>query len=339
MEYKDLDLHGVHDLVDIRGRMIMSRYPQRINTSINHEVAYQMIGGEIRLYPLSDCCITIGSLFCWTQAKCLVFYGDYAAPEEIIFNKEVSIHVGPQKVFRTQTIQIPSVLHKPHRFHNQVIRIVLLGEGLYVKHIFGKYRLPLPEEIPTQKMLVYGSSISQGCNATSPDLSYASILSRRLGFDLYNYALSGHAFCEREVCDFLVSSNTYQIIVYELSVNMLTNGYSVEEFKERVTYLLKQTLLNQPEANIYCVGILPFYGDYGIMKEGEELLNTADEYRMAYRDLVTSFASPRLFYIGDQDLLRVENLSSDLLHPSNYGMIEIADNIYRCIKDKNSFSK
>jgi hypothetical protein len=55
MEYLGLDLHGIAELVDVRGRKVFSRYPQHVNEAIGHTTAYQLNCTEIRLVPLSDC--------------------------------------------------------------------------------------------------------------------------------------------------------------------------------------------------------------------------------------------------------------------------------------------
>lgn len=334
MNYRNVELHGIHELVDVRGRQVMSRYPQKVNKEIQHDVAYQMVGGEIRLVPLGPCSITIGSLFCWTQAKCLVFYGDYASPEEYLFNKQITLSINAHQPFPNQTVQMPEALCKPHVFDHQVVRIVLLGEAFYLKEIFGEYRLPKATEVPDKRMLVYGTSISQGLCATSPELSYASFVARKLGYDLYNYGLSGNAFCEAVVSDFLATSNLYDLIVLELSVNMLTSNYPLAIFTQRVQYLLEQLLAKQPKAKIYCIGILPFYADYGLVREGETLSTKPDEYRQAFAQIVKDMGCSKLHYVDPKTLLSVHNLSSDLLHPSNLGMLEIAEGLSNFIKSK-----
>lgn len=233
MEYCNLELVGIEEIVDIRGRGILSRYPQAVNDCIKHNTAYQLMGSEIRFVPLSDCAITIGSMYCFTQSRVQVFYGDYGQPEEYVFAKEITIDVSKQRVFRDQDTTIPRVLHKPHGFQHNVVRIVVLSEALYIKKMIGCVRIPKRSEVPCQKIMCYGTSITQGCSITSCSSSYAFQLARYLQCDLYNYALSGHAFLEKEVCDFLMTRNmSFDYIVLELSVNMLMEGFDAMTLKK-----------------------------------------------------------------------------------------------------------
>lgn len=146
--------------------------------------------------------------------------------------------------------------------------------------------------------------------------------------DLYNYGLSGHCFCEQEVVDFLAETEQYDIGVFEVSVNMLTNGYTTSEFCERVNYLLEKFSECQPLMEIFCFGILPHYNDFGMHKNTEQLQATANEYRNILKEWVENISKQKITYIEPIELLRVENLSSDLIHPGNMGMIEISDKLY-----------
>lgn len=137
-----LDLHGIQELVDINRYPIFSRYPQSINDAIGNQVSMQVISQEIRFVPLSDCATTIGSHSSSFQNKCLIFYGDYASPEEFIFHKEITLSISFQKVFRSQDDTPPPPLEKPYSFSNKVVRIILLGENFFLKKINGNYRLP-----------------------------------------------------------------------------------------------------------------------------------------------------------------------------------------------------
>ncbi len=330
MQYLGLDLHGISELVDVRGRNIFSRYPHSVNQAIGHLTAYQLNGNEIRLVPLEDCSITLESLGRRHATKIMVYYGDMPYPEEFTFEKEVTI---PVSIAKLNEVTLSERFPQPHSFSFNVVRICIFSENVLIKHISGKYRLPLENEVPTSKMMTYGTSITQGFFPTSVDLTYPNILAKSLKADVVNFGLAGNCLCEKEVADFLATSGSYDRIVLELSVNMLAAGFTTEEFTAKVSYLLDQLILHQPDAKIVCLGTLPFYGDYGMVSPRDQIVSSADEYRSALKQMVADRKNPLILYGDPMKALSMQNLTTDFIHPGNFGMIEIATYLTSLLKD------
>lgn len=329
MEYCGLDLHGIAELVDVRGRKILSRYPQHVNEAIGHTTAYQLNCTEIRLVPLSDCFITLESMGHRHMSKVMVYYGDYAYPEEFLFTKEVTV---PIQMLKFNGTPLPKSLEHPLDFSSSVVRIQVSSENVLIKTISGNYRLPDKFEIPLLKMMAYGTSITQGYYPTSVDLTYPNIVARQIGADLVNYGLAGNALCEPEVTDFLKTSGRYDIILLELSVNMLMMGFSAEQFKERVEYLICELRKHQPKAKILCMGILPFYGDHGIVGSRDVMVSDPMTFRKVLKEVVESNPSINLVYLDPLRACSIADMSTDLIHPGNFGMMKIAQYIIEHLK-------
>lgn len=332
MIYRGLELHNVEEVVTIDDCAIFSRLPTHVNETLQHHIAYQFTSAEIRFVPLGNVVITLASKESFIQPKCLLYYGDFQVGEECIIHRERTFVIEPLKKFDIRIREQASELYKESVFSMDVVRMVLHGEGFYIKDIQGAYRLPNAEEKPTKRMLSYGTSITQGIGATSPDMSYPWMLARRLGMDAYNYALSGKCLCEHELTDFLIQSRTYDVITLELSVNMLALGYGIEVFQERATYLIDCLHSYNPQAHIVCIGILPYWQDYGFKNPLQTPSSTSNAYRTCLQTIVKTRQSTYIHYIDGRDLLSIHNLSSDLIHPSNQGMIEIANKLYEYIK-------
>ena len=331
MEYLDLDLHGIAELIDIRGRKVMSRYPASVNQAIGHTTAYQLTGTEIRLVPLEDCYLTLESMGRRHATRVLVYYGNMMYPEEIHFEKETTI---PILMARFNDINLSEKFPHKHGFSFNVVRVVIFSENVLVRSIHGKHRIPLSSEVPPLKMMSYGTSITQGYSPTAADLTYPNILARWVDADLSNYGLAGNCMCEPEVTDFLKTSGKYDLIVLELSVNMLANGISTEEFVRRVSYLLTEITTYQPDALILCLGVLPFYGDYGMKSPRDTIVSTAHDYRCALESIIEAIPNNKLFYIDPMTALSMENLTTDFIHPGNFGMIEIAMRLKQVYDEK-----
>jgi lysophospholipase L1-like esterase len=322
MEVQGLDLHGIAELVEVRGRKILSRYPDHVNKAMGHTTAYQLNGTEIRLVPEEDCYITLESLGRRHATKVMVYYGDMPYPEEFHFEKEVTI---PVFIAKYNEIVLSEKFPKPYAFSFKVVRLCIFSDNVLIKHISGKHRLPKADEVPSFKMMSYGSSVTQGYFPTSVDLTYPNILARSIKADLSNFGLAGTALCEKEVTDFLKVSGTYDLIVLELSVNMLAAGMTTKAYAQRVTYMLTEMVKHQPQAKILCLGILPFYGDYGMTYARDHIVSSADEFRSTYRKIVLSLNNPNVIYADPLKALSMHNLTTDFIHPSNFGMIEIAE--------------
>lgn len=329
MEYEGLDLHGIVELVDVRGRKVFSRFPQHVNEAIGHTTAYQLNCTEIRLVPLSDCFITLESMGHRHMSKVMVYYGDYAYPEEFLFTKEVTI---PIQLMKINGNPLPKSLERPLDFSSSVVRIMISSENVLIKTISGQYRLPTKDEVPILKMMAYGTSITQGYYPTSVDLTYPNLVAREMGADLVNFGLAGNAKCEKEVTDFLKTSGKYDIILLELSVNMLMMGFSAEQFKERAEYLISELKTHQPKAKIMCLGVLPFYGDYGIVGPRDVMVSDPQTYRNILKEIVESFNSINITYLDPLKACSIGDMSSDLIHPGNIGMIKIAQYILKHFK-------
>jgi lysophospholipase L1-like esterase len=329
MEYLGLDLHGIFELVDMRGRKIFSRYPQHVNETIGHTTAYQLNCTEIRLVPLSDCFITLESMGHRHMSKVMVYYGDYAYPEEFLFTKEVTI---PIQMLKFNEIPLPKSLERPLDFSSSVVRIMISSENVLIKAISGNYRLPTNAEVPILKMMAYGTSITQGYSPTAVDLTYPNIVAREMGADLVNFGLAGNAKCEPEVTDFLKTSGKYDVILLELSVNMLMMGFSAEQFKERVEYMITELKKYQPKAKILCLGVLPFYGDHGLVGPRDEMVSDPQTYRKILKEVVESYNSINITYLDPLQACSIGDMSADLIHPGNIGMIKIAHYILKHFK-------
>lgn len=308
MIYKGLTLSNISEIIRFESVEVLSRFPDKLHKELGHTRGYQMTGSEIRLKPRGVVKITLGSLYSYTRPKAVVIYGENIESVEYdLSNEQVIIIDNSEKKVRNSL------------YSSDIVRIVLIGEMIYIKEVIGDIDLITEENTPAKKMMAYGTSITQGIGATQPEMSYPWLLARKLGFDCINYGMSGCAFIEEDTIEFLCQ-DTYDLIVLELSVNMWGEGFSAKEFGIKYKSLVLKLLDRNKDARIYSFSILPFFADLN----GD---SNADEYRSIHRGIIREIADPRLIYVDSRELISFNNLSSDLIHPSNIGMIEIADNL------------
>ncbi len=138
-------------------------------------------------------------------------------------------------------------------FHHRVWRI-LIGRFTAVFHgiqAYGKeVRPPLQSEKPSQRLLCYGSSITNGASPNLHHLSYIYIAGRRLGWDVLNKGLSGSCRLEPEVAEYIADDDTWDCAFLELGVNMRRSA-SPETFRELAARFLGTLVERHPEKPVF----------------------------------------------------------------------------------------
>lgn len=214
------------------------------------------------------------------------------------------------------------------RFPNRLCRIVLSGGELTLSGIEGEIRPPRPEDLPPV-MMSYGTSITEGHAASRTDLAWNSLTARRVGHDLVNLGSSGTAFCQSAVADYM-AARPWDLCVLEISVNMVGNDFSVDQFRRRATYMVNTLAESHPEAPIFCISLFPWgIGDYWTNSPQHK---KARQYRETLREICEESSHGNVHFVSGPDLLSMTGLSRDLLHPSDHGMIEIADKLSERIR-------
>jgi len=74
------------------------------------------------------------------------------------------------------------------------------------------------------RIVIYGTSITQGGCAGRPGLCYTNILSRRLGMEVINMGFSGNAFGEKEVAAIIAGISEARMFILDYEANAGLNG-------------------------------------------------------------------------------------------------------------------
>lgn len=103
------------------------------------------------------------------------------------------------------------------------------------------------ESIPNpfrKKIIVYGSSITQGASASRPGLTYPARLSRLTGYDFINLGLSGNGNMEKNVAKMLAD-----IVADAFIIDCMPN-MSIDEIQKRTSHLVHLIRSKHPLAPI-----------------------------------------------------------------------------------------
>ncbi len=329
MIYNNIEFHNVAEFSDDpNGQGLrLQRVPENVRRSLNEGAQMRMLQpdtAEIRFVADGPCRVTLSSE---GQTKVTVFCG--------LFDNRQRFIIGPEP--QTIEITIPERLshfdeayHRNMPFSPRIFRLIFGGpqrDPIRFHKIEGEnIRPPQAEDLPRLRYLAYGTSITHGFDAEGPHLSYVSQTARHLGADLINLGVGGSAFCEPELADYIANREDWQIATLALSVNM--DEFPLDIFFDRVSYMVNKVAGSNPTRVVACITLFPYFQDFGVRPADKNPKGASEEYRQALRDAVAAYPHDNAHLIeGPEILTDIGNLTSDLIHPGDNGMIQMGQNL------------
>jgi len=328
MIHDNIELHNVGDVQSVPGvaGLRLQRVPEQVRRHLNEAAQMRMLQPdniEIRFVAEGTARLTLSSE---GESKATVFCG--------LFDYMQRFMIGPEP----QTLELdinPSLAELDQAywadmsFSPKVYRVLLGGtqrDPVYLHGIEGEgIRPPRADELPSLRYLSYGTSITHGFYSEGPHLNYVAQAARRLGADLINLGVGGAAHCESELADYIAARDDWHIASLGLSVNM--QGFPLDEFYERVSYLVNTIAGADTRRPVACITLYPYYRDFGLDVEGG-YCGTPEDYRQALRRALEACPHGNAHLVeGPQLLTDISGLTSDLIHPGDNGMIEMGDNL------------
>lgn len=332
MIFGQAELHNVEELVPVEGRpgLLLQRVPEAVRLGLlekGQEQIRRASNIEIRFgaKESEDIPVILASYGGVSVAQ--LYYGDYWVEDVLIGEAPTTITLRSREpMFQFADPWCEKV---PRSSFGPIWRIVIQGYEVHLIDIpDGMITLPQKQELPARRYLAYGTSITFGISASTPDLSYVSQTASRLGLDPINLGMPGAAFCERAIAEYIAERKDWAIASLCLSVNMLNQGVSVEEFKDKARYMVQRIACAHPNKPLICIGLFPSFADLGWSWPDREVNATSSSYREALRGIVQNCGYARVYYVDGRDLLDSwQGLSHDLLHPGNSGMIRIGERL------------
>ena len=213
-----------------------------------------------------------------------------------------------------------------HVFSPDVVRVLLPNAEVQFMGIEAEgLRPPHENEVPQVRLLACGTSITQGACATVPHLSYVSVASRELGADVLNLGMSGSFHAEPELADYVASRDDWDVATIEISVNMVS-CFTVDEFRGRVRYFINTVAQAHPGKPVVCITLFPYFNDLCHVDAADA--DKTKQFRSVLREELKQSDCKNLYLIEGNDILdTIEGLSEDLIHPNDFGMIRMGQNL------------
>jgi hypothetical protein len=187
-----------------------------------------------------------------------------------------------------------------------------------------------------RKVVIYGSSITQGASASRPGMAYPSIISRNLPVEIFNLGFSGSGKMELQVADILAKMPA------DLYVLDCVPNPTAKEIHERAIPLIKRLRALQPNVPILMVESIYREAGNWDNKVREEVLSQNREFREAYNQLIAE-KYKSIYYLSGKDLMGKDHEATiDGTHLTDLGQLRIAKQvgvkIAEILELKTSFS-
>ena len=215
----------------------------------------------------------------------------------------------PDSVMRNVTLNFPL-----YQGVNEVM--VGLNEGAEI--------LPPPPFEREGRVVVYGTSITQGGCACRPGMAYTNILSRRLNLEFINLGFSGSGRGEADVAQ--VVSQTPNPICFVLDYEANSGGgESLRESFPRFIRILREA---HPTVTILAVSRISYAGDAvnaGMLQAGRE----NGEFQQGVVEECRAAGDESIFYHDGKLLLgdTFDECTVDGVHPNDLGFFRMAEGL------------
>jgi lysophospholipase L1-like esterase len=183
-----------------------------------------------------------------------------------------------------------------------------------------------PEYLDQKKVVIYGSSITQGASASRPGMAYPSIVSRELNIETINLGFSGNGKMEIEIADLLAA------IPADVYIMDCVPNPTPEEIKERSYPLIARLRKLKPEVPIIMMESIQRQAANWSNLIKTKLTAQNAEFRTTYERLVKE-KQKGIYYIKSAELIGDDHeATTDGTHLSDLGFLRMADRVAKELK-------
>lgn len=175
-----------------------------------------------------------------------------------------------------------------------------------------------------KRIIVYGTSITQGGCASRPGMSYTNILSRRFPYEFINLGFSGNGKGEPELAHIIASIDNPGLLVLDYEANV-----TIDEYKTTLAEFIRIFREHHPNVPILVVSKIQYSVEHinkEAMRNRLELKSLAEKTVKQLRENgdmnITFMEGDNL--LGEHDLFEC---TVDGIHPTDLGFLRMADGL------------
>jgi hypothetical protein len=183
----------------------------------------------------------------------------------------------------------------------------------------------------SKPVVFYGSSITNGASASHAGNAYTTMLSMRMGFELYSLGFSGSACGEKVIADYIASLDmTAFVLDYDHNA---PNAAHLEATHEA---LFKAVRAKHPELPVVMLSKPDFDSDPASNAARRDIVRRTYEHAIADGDKNVRFADGEKLFGCDEAR---EHCTADGCHPNDLGFCRMADTVEPLLKEMLSGKK
>lgn len=179
-----------------------------------------------------------------------------------------------------------------------------------------------------RRILVYGSSITQGASASRPGMAYPAQLERKYGYAFLNYGFGGSAKMEAAVARLLADIPAVDLLLMDCVPNS-----SVDEIKQRTATFVKLYREKNPTVPIVMIPSIVREVGYFNTVIGARVTAQNKQFKAEYEALVQAGVK-NIHYLDVTNLLGTDHEgTSDGVHPTDLGFARWLDVVEPHLED------
>ena len=183
------------------------------------------------------------------------------------------------------------------------------------------------EFIPKKKVVIYGSSITEGASASRPGMAYPSIVGRDLDIETFNMGFSGSGKMEIAMADILAKMDADVYIL-----DCVPNPSPMQIHDRTVPFIQRLRELKPGIPIILVESLFREDGNWNTVK-GKYVTDQNKEFRQAYEQLIAEKVK-KLYYIPAADLIGNDHEATvDGTHFTDLGFTRFAKKLEDVIKN------
>lgn len=234
-------------------------------------------------------------------------------------------YCGESKQLMTDPAAISEVVKLPGGYQEVQINLPLYCGTKNIQIGFpAGTKVAAPTQRSYDKIVFYGSSITQGCAASRPGLAYTNILGLTLNADVHNLGFSGSALGEQVIAQYIAGLENISAFVMDYDYNNSIEGL------QQTHYAFYKTVRNaHPEIPIILVS-RPVY-----LKEPDQDQLSRVQIIMDTYNKAVSEGDKNVYFINGDDFFPNDYpdlYTVDTVHPNDLGMYYMAKTIYPVLK-------
>lgn len=338
MIWKNIEIFNAEELVPFEdGSVTWLRIPRKayenLETSMGKSMAENNTGVELRFVLKGESVkIVMSSLHGEKSFNTFhVYRGGLQGTWE---DHEIHCHVTPTpeefEIKPSARSKDQKVVHEMLKldWDAEVIRVIFDRGKIRLHDVIGDVEPPKASQTPKNTLLCYGSSITHGSNSIDASHSWPAMLAHNLNMDCRNLGFAGSCALEPEVVEYIAAmgeQGKWQVANLELGINVLE--WEEEKIYSRLENILDQVAGRNRDKHVFVIS--PFFYFDEVYKN----CTGGAKWRRIIEEVINRRKDPNVTYINGLDILGdVSGMSGDLIHPSIYGVQQIADRLTEVYK-------